>query len=220
LNNGTAIEKKSLLIGNGSSNGIDRVAFNRSAIDEQERTILQGRYHLEGKLVIGFVGRVTRDKGVFELLDAFENLQRKFTGIIKLVMMGHVKCPPSFRARYEANPDVVHIPFQDNVPLYMSLFDVFVLPSWREGFPNVPIQAASMGIPVVVSDATGCVDSVNNGVNGMVFKKQSTESLQQALEAYIADSTLREQHGKNGLKWADNFSQARIWQELEKLYYQ
>lgn len=215
--NGTANLSKSILLGKGSSNGVDTSYFNRSRVDIDERSGLLKKYGLEDKIVIGFVGRVTRDKGAYELVKAFESLQKKYDDI-KLVMLGHVKCPPEFKARYEANLGIIHVPFQDNVPLYMSLFDIFVLPSWREGFPNVPIQAAAMGLPCVVSDATGCVDSVSDGFNGTIFPVREEQRLHAALERYIVDPQLRRMHGENGPVWAGNFTQTGIWNELASLY--
>lgn len=214
---GTARESKSLLIGGGSSNGVDTLYFNQGSVRQDEKDTLISKYNLANKIVIGFVGRVTRDKGVFELLDVFEDLQKEHRNC-KLIMMGHVKCPPDFKQRYEMNPDVIHIPFQDNVPLYMSLFDMLVLPSWREGFPNVPIQAAAMGIPVVVSDATGCVDSVRHDFNGQIVKQRDRRSLFDALERYVSNPELRKRHGQNGLEWSASFSQQKIWDGLDELY--
>lgn len=215
--NGTAQLTKSILLGKGSSNGVDTSYFNQSNVNREERSALMKKYNLENKIVIGFVGRVTRDKGAYELVNAFEALQKKFSDI-KLVMLGHVKCPSEFVKHYEANPDIVHIPFQDNVPLYMSLFDIFVLPSWREGFPNVPIQAAAMGLPCIVSDATGCVDSVSNEFNGIIYPVRQEERLRAALERYIVDPALRKLHGSNGLVWSLNFQQKAVWDELASLY--
>lgn len=215
--NGTAQLSKSILLGKGSSNGVDTSYFNKSSVDQEDRSALLKKYDLENKTVIGFVGRVTRDKGVYELVNVFESLQKTYPEI-KLVMLGHVKCSAEFIARYEANSAIVHIPFQDNVPLYMSLFDIFILPSWREGFPNVPIQAAAMGLPCIVSDATGCVDSVSNGFNGVIYPVRNEQKLSAALERYIIDSALRKLHGSNGTVWSQNFRQKAVWDELASLY--
>ncbi|HMN33650.1 MAG TPA: glycosyltransferase family 4 protein [Chitinophagaceae bacterium] len=208
---------KSVLIGNGSSNGVDIKAFDRTKIDTKARVVLIEQFHLNNTLVIGFVGRITPEKGVYELVEAFESLYLKYP-LLRLIMMGHIKCNPVFEQRFRAHEGIIHIPFQDDVPLYMSLFDIFVLPSWREGFPNVPIQAAAMGLPVVVSDATGCIDAVQDQVNGIVFQKRNTESLKQALLKYIESESLRKAHGKAGVNFAKQFSQQEIWQGINKIY--
>lgn len=217
LKDNIADEKKAVIIGKGSSNGVDINTFDREKVNTSEREQLVEKYNLSGKIVIGFVGRVSQHKGAFELVDAFEEVY-KLHPDTRLIMMGHIDCPDEFKERYETHPGVIHIPFQDKVALYMSLFDIFVLPSWREGFPNVPIQAAAMGLPVIVSNATGCVDAVNEGYNGLVFQKKKSKELKKALLKYVENSDLRKKHGANGRLWAENFTSTTIWDGLEELY--
>ena len=217
LKYGVAQPTKAIVIGEGSSNGVDTSAFKSEAIDAEKRKALISKYQLENKTVIGFVGRVTEHKGVNELMEAFEKLYSENQNL-RLIMMGHIKCEDAFEQRFRTHPGVIHIPFQDNVPLYMSLFDIFVLPSWREGFPNVPIQAAAMGLPVVVSNATGCVDSVQNEVNGLVYQVRDTSSLYNALNRYIVGPDLRQKHGAKGIDWAKQFMSEKIWDGIQKIY--
>lgn len=213
----TCIPAKSVVLSNGSSNGVDLGFYNRPNVDLKERENLLEKLGIKNKLIIGFVGRISREKGSYELVEAFEKINKETPETI-LIMMGHILCEESFEKRFRSNPHIIHIPFQDNVPLYMSIFDLLVLPSWREGFPNVPIQAAAMGLPVIVSDATGCVDSVNNGFNGLVFPVRNAIALEKTIVKYIENSELRQQHGKNGIVWAKNFTPEIIWDGLDKLY--
>ncbi len=215
--NGLDNPKKSNLIGLGSSNGVDVSAFNRDAISESDRNRLIEQYQLQDKLCIGFVGRVSLHKGAYELVEAFDNLYKKNKDL-RLIMMGHRKCDPKFDDYIQNHQGIVLIPFQDNVPLYMSLFDIFVLPSWREGFPNVPIQAAAMGLPVLVSDATGCVDAVNQNVNGYIFKTKDKTSLYNILNHLIDNQKERQILGVEGEKWAHNFNQVEVWNGIEAMY--
>lgn len=217
LSAGVANKNKSKIIPPGSSNGVNIEAFQRNKISVEGRENLIAQYELANKLVIGFVGRVTQHKGVYELMEAFEKLYAENTNL-SLIMMGHIKCEDSFEQRFRVHPGVIHIPFQDNVPLYMSLFDIFVLPSWREGFPNVPIQAAAMGLPVIVSNATGCIDSVQDGVNGTIYQVKDSEALYNALKKYLDQPDLRTEHGAKGLDWAKQFSQETIWNGIQKVY--
>ncbi|WP_310993543.1 glycosyltransferase family 4 protein [Aequorivita marina] len=217
LINKLAYPEKSHIIGEGSSNGIDIEFFNRNAIDTAKQNELIQNLNLKEKFVIGFVGRISLHKGVYELIEAFEDIYENHTNS-RLILMGHIDCDGKFEERFRSHPGIIHIPFQDDVPLYMSLFDIFVLPSWREGFPNVPIQAAAMGLPVIVSDATGCVDSVEDNVNGIVFPCKNPSALKAALESYIENPSLIKKHGENGLKWAGSFSQKRIWNGINEIY--
>jgi len=214
---GVANSSKAIVIAQGSSNGVDISSFNRSRIDPVERNNLLEKYELRGKLVIGFVGRISLHKGVYELVDVFEDLYEK-NASIRLILMGHIKCDASFEKRFRGHPGIIHIPFQDDVPLYMSLFDIFVLPSWREGFPNVPIQAAAMGIPVIVSDATGCVDSVSEYETGLTFKMKDVSDLKSKLSNYIDNKSLRLKHGDSGVNWARLFDSQSIWDGIFKVY--
>lgn len=208
---------KSTVIGLGSSNGVNIEAFNVKNIKVKDREVLIQELQLQDKLVIGFVGRVTRQKGAYELVAAFEKLYEENQNL-RLIMMGHIKCEEDFERRFRSHPGIIHIPFRDDVPLYMSLFDIFVLPSWREGFPNVPIQAAAMGIPVVVSDATGCVDSVKEGFNGKIYPVKNENQLADCLLAYVENKELRDVHGKNGMIWAKEFQPETIWNGIEQIY--
>ena len=217
LKYGVSQPQKAYVIGEGSSNGVDTTAFKRETIDPDKRKELISKYQLENKLVIGFVGRVTQHKGAFELVESFEKIYEKYKET-RLILMGHIKCEPDFENRFQSHPGIIHIPFQDDVPLYMSLFDIFVLPSWREGFPNVPIQAAAMGIPVIVSNATGCIDAVNDGVNGTIYQVKSQKELHDALEKYVEAPQLRTEHGKNGIEWAKRFTKEKIWNGIQKIY--
>lgn len=209
--------KKSTILGNGSSNGVNIYYFNRSGINDAERVSISEKLGLKGKIVIGFVGRVSKYKGVYELVDVFEEVHKFFPDVI-LIMMGHNKCEESFEKLIRADKNIIYIPFQDNVPLYMSLFDIFVLPSWREGFPNVSIQAAAMGIPVIISDSTGCVDSVNPGVNGIVFEKRNKEKLKEAIIYYLKNPDIRYKHGQAGIEWAKKFRNELIWKNISDFY--
>jgi glycosyltransferase involved in cell wall biosynthesis len=217
LKYGVAQKDKAIVIGEGSSNGVDTSAFRNDAIDLEKRKVLINKYKLENKTVIGFVGRVTEHKGAYELVDSFEKIYEK-NKETRLILMGHVKCEPDFEKRFKSHPGVIYISFQDDVPLYMSLFDIFVLPSWREGFPNVPIQAAAMGIPVVVSDATGCVDAVKDGVNGTIYQVKNEDELHKVLKKYVEEPQLRIKHGNNGSEWAKRFTNEEIWNGIQKIY--
>lgn len=215
--NKTGSNKKAIVIGKGSSNGVDLTVFRQSIINPAKRNELIVKHQLETCLVIGFVGRVSEHKGSIELVAAFEQINKRYPNT-RLIMIGHLDCPEDFKQRFTSNPAIIAIPFQDDVPLYMSLFDIFVLPSWREGFPNVPIQAAAMGIPVVVSDATGCVDSVSDGFNGVVFEMKNAKALEKVICEYIDNRALRKKHGDNGILWSEHFSSEIVWKGISKVY--
>jgi glycosyltransferase involved in cell wall biosynthesis len=214
---GVTQTKKTIVIGCGSSNGVNISNFDRIKIDTLKHIELRQKYKLKDLITIGFVGRITQHKGAFELVDAFEKVYENHPKT-RLILMGHIKCDIDFENRFKTHPGIIYIPFQDEVPLYMSLFDIFVLPSWREGFPNVPIQAAAMNIPVIVSDSTGCVDSVDNNINGRIFPTKNVGVLEKMILTYIEDSELRKLHGDAGNRWAQKFMSSQVWNGINEIY--
>lgn len=214
---GVSVKGKGVVIGNGSSNGVNLEVFNREAVSETQRAGLIRKYDLEKKTVIGFIGRVSKHKGSYELVEAFSSLYDEDNSLC-MILVGHKDCSSDLEIKIKEHPAIYYLPFQDDVPLYMSLFDIFVLPSWREGLPNVPIQAAAIGIPVVVSDATGCADAVRPGYNGKVFSCKDVEALKSVLKCYILDPGLRLHHGENGREWAKKFNSIEIWGGINKIY--
>ena len=107
---------------------------------------------------------------------------------------------------------------QKNIPLYLSLMDVFVLPSWGEGFGNVYVQAAAMGVPVIGTTGTGAVDAVKEGFNGFQVPPKEVTPLVEKMETLYLDQELRRKFGQNGLEWAKNFDSKIIWDGMEELY--
>lgn len=217
IQNDTCILEKSVVIGLGSSNGVNLHYFNRTNVEETEREGLIQKHALKGTFVIGYLGRISLHKGTYELVDVFSDLY-DFNHQLRLMLIGHFDCSQELKDRIEAHPGIIYFEFQDNVPLFMSLFDLFVLPSWREGFSNASIQAAAMGLPVVTTNATGCRDAVKHEFNGTIFPLNSKEGLRKSLESYVLDQERVNEHGRNGLKWAEKFNSENIWTGLEEVY--
>jgi glycosyltransferase involved in cell wall biosynthesis len=109
---------------------------------------------------------------------------------------------------------------QEEVPGFMLAMDVFVLPAWWEGFGNVLVQAAAMGLPVISTTGTGTVDAVSDGYNGILVPVKSKEKLQDAMEKMMSDEKQRKEYGENGILWAQNFDRQLIWKGLDKIYNQ
>ena len=118
------------------------------------------------------------------------------------------------------HPNIIHVGrvMQEDVPPYILLADVFVLPCWGEGFGNVLIQAAAMGKPVITTKATGTMDAVLDNFNGILVRPKDTNALFEALKLMYENHDLRENFGNNGLIWAQNFDRESIWNELNKIY--
>ncbi len=214
-------EAKTVVLANGSSNGINAHRFRRENINFAAREKLLDDLSLRGKFIFGMIGRLIDRKGINELYEAFQILHGQNQNIA-LVLVGK-KDPSQIRdnnliSNITGHPAIQWVGWQDDVPLYMSLFHVFVMPAWWEGFGNAYVEAAAMGIPVIGSTGTGCVDAVKHGYNGWVVPPKDVNALVSAMETYLQQTNLMMEHGKNGIIWASHFKQEDIWQAQKELY--
>jgi glycosyltransferase involved in cell wall biosynthesis len=178
------------VLGGGSSNGVD-VDRYRELSSPAARKELAARISLEpGVPVIGFVGRLTRDKGLPELADALRRMHGDGRQV-QLLVVGGVDDPSGQAALRELESTgqrVVAVGYQEEPAPFYAVMDVFCLPSLREGLPNVVLESMASGTPVVASDATGNVDLVIDGETGYLVPMRSGEALARALTAAIDDA--------------------------------
>ncbi len=209
------------LIGKGSSNGIDLNYFNTNNLDLYKLDELKIKYHLaNNNIVIGFIGRLTRDKGIYELIEAFELLQVLYSQI-KLIIIGQDelnKADKCLKQRIEQNTSILNLGYLNDINYHLPLFKILVVPTYREGFGNVFIQASAMGIPVVSCNVSGVIDSVINNETGILVSPKSSSQIVSAINYYLTNSSIYSTHSTNGLKWSKNFSSDYIWSSLNNLY--
>jgi glycosyltransferase involved in cell wall biosynthesis len=214
-------ESNTIVIHKGSSNGIDLSCFDFSSVTEEEKNELRKLLNLEGYFVYGFLGRIIDRKGVQELYEAFDILYRE-NRYIRLLIVGPVEMSqlknPKIIDLIKNHEGIIWPGRTDDVPLHLAIMDVFVLPAWWEGFGNVLVQAAAMGVPVISTTGTGTIDAVSDGYNGTLVPVKDVESLKIAMEKLLIDHELRANYGRNGMEWAKNFDNKIIWEGLEKLY--
>ncbi len=205
----------------GSSNGVDAARFAHP--DPAAVAALRARLGLPaGTPVVGFVGRFTRDKGIAELVDAFGRLRAARPGL-RLLLVGAPEpgdpVAADVLARIAADPDILTPGFLPDPAASYALMTVFAFPSHREGFPNVPLEAAAAGLPVVAARATGTVDAVVDGVTGALVPLADATALAAAVGRYLDDAALAAAHGAAGQRRAHaDFAPERIWDALEGLY--
>jgi glycosyltransferase involved in cell wall biosynthesis len=216
-------DSKIVVFKKGSSNGINLNKFSLNSLNTETIKELKIKYNLKGKFVYGLVGRLIDRKGINELYEAFDDLSNNNSNL-KLLLVGKSDKSQlhdrSLIEKIKNHKSITWVGWQDNIPLYMSLIDVFVMPAWWEGFGNSYLEAAAMQKPVIGTNGTGCIDAIKKDFNGLVIPIKKVEPLKKAMLKYYLDSDLRRIHGENGLKWVKNFKPEDIWQEQKKLYEQ
>lgn len=216
-------EKKTVYIGKGSSNGIDLSLFSPDSIDSQDKKTLKKLYKLDNKFVFGYIGSLIDRKGINELYKAFDSLYKEVPNI-KLLVAGTICLnevhDKTLVKKFRNHPGIIMTKPQPqiDIPLFLSLFDVFVLPAWWEEFGNVLIQAAAMGVPIISTQSPGCKDAVRDRYNGVLIEPKSSELLKEAMYKFYRNPEQIEEFGKNGMTWARNFRPEIIWNGLEKVY--
>ena len=141
--------------------------------------------------MFGFVGRVTRDKGVFELFEAFEKISQTRENVY-LLMIGRKETQDNAPLEAEKNLRIVFTGNVNDPERYYAAMNVFVLPSYREGFGSSVIEAEAMGLPVIVTDIPGPVDAMSNGNTGVIVKKADADELMSAMLEMYDNAELRE----------------------------
>lgn len=224
IEDGLNSTKKQVILNRGTCNGIDVTRFDPSHINEVTRAQLQAKYHIKSdQIVIGYVGRLVRDKGIKELVDAFEIVHQEHPQT-KLLLVGMLEQRDALAAdtvqKININPDITCTGKVANEEIhnFYSLMNIFVLPSYREGFPTSVLEASSMKLPVLTTHATGCIDSIIDQQTGLFIDHNAQDIANRIIEL-IQNKNLYHHLSESGRKFViQNFTPILIWQEIEKLY--
>ncbi len=213
------------VIGNGSINGVD-TEFFKDIYTKDEKDRLREELNIrESDFVLLFIGRIVKDKGIDELIEAFNILNKKYKNI-KLLIVGDFEAdlnPIDNIELLNSNRDIIRIDFQKDIRPYLSISSLFVLPSYREGLPNSLLEAGSFGVPLLATNINGCNEIIVDRENGILVSKKSVNSLINGIETLIKDKKLYQKlksNIRNSIikRYNQKFFLSKLKDELENLY--
>lgn len=201
------------------SNGVDiENKFNPSVVSSKELDSLRREFKLSDEdIVFSFIGRFVREKGVFELLEAFKHLKNDRRHL-KLLMIGDVlqserdqESIMKLKQYFDENDDIIMPGFRRDIPELLSISDVFILPSHREGLPRSIIEAMAMSKPILASNIRGCREEVFHNENGYLVEKGDWQELYQKMKLLVDDAGKRESFGKRSRELVEDlFNEQKV----------
>lgn len=223
IEKGICAEDKIFTIGSGSSNGVDLNRFSTSALNQRKGKEIRKQLELSNKdILILYSGRIRKDKGINELIMAFDELSKSHQNIHLLLQGKYDDFDPLTNNSLEiikSHERISEAGWQRNIENYYAAADIFAFPSHREGFGNVALEASAMGLPVIGFNVIGCRESISNNYSGILCDELNIESFKIELENLILKPELRIELGRNGRKRiVEEFDSKIIWRELLDRY--
>lgn len=211
-------ERKIKTLANGSSNGIDTKYFSDNISLKNKNKLLNTLEILKNDFVFCYVGRVVKDKGINELVSAFNELNLKSRNC-KLIIVGKIEnetnpVSKSTMGIIKKNKNILLTGFKNDVRPYLSIGNCFVFPSYREGFPNVLMQAGAMDLPCIATNINGCNEIIQDNINGFLIPPKNIDALVKAMQK-IMDKKLIIKLSKNcRLMVKEKYDQKFFWKKL------
>ncbi|WP_166921690.1 glycosyltransferase family 4 protein [Flavobacterium poyangense] len=212
------------VIGNGNVNGIDTKYFDPELYTTEDKIRTRKQLEIfENDFVFVFVGRLVKDKGINELISAFSKLEANYKEV-KLVLVGPFEddFDPLDRETINAIQEskaIVTVGFQQDVRPYFALADSLVFPSYREGFPNVVMQAGAMNLPSIVTDINGCNEIIRENVNGIIIPVKDSNAIYDAMIKILTNTEYRNKLRSNArLHIISRYEQQLVWGALLEEY--
>ncbi len=224
IKNKLCTPNKSHVIANGSSNGINTSFFNPELFSTIENNELRHKLNIQKEdFVFIFVGRLVADKGINELITAFLKLQKESTNI-KLLLVGNFETDldplsTSTLNSISNNKSIIPVGYQNDVRPFFAISNTLVFPSYREGFPNVVMQAGAMGLSSIVSNINGCNEIIINKENGLIIPVKNQNALLDAMKLLISDTDLELKMKNNSRQMIVNrYEQNIVWNAILEEY--
>lgn len=224
IDNNFTTPEKLLVIGNGSSNGIDTTHYDTTHVSEEKKQALKQELGISNEdIVFIFIGRIVKDKGINELVSAFNNLSKKELNC-KLLLVGprenHLDpLLPETEALIADNNQILAVGVQKDIRPYVAISHVLTFPSYREGFPNVVLQCSCMNLPCIVSNINGCNEVIEDQVNGLIIPVKNETALKNAMQFMIDNPETRQEmiaHTRSRI--IERYEQKFVWNEILTYY--
>ena len=229
IKNNYCQDKKLKVIASGSSNGIDTDYFDPELLTQSQKATLRKQLNIAPEdFVFVFVGRLVGDKGINEMVAAFVSLSQaqgdNRNTKVKLLLVGDYETDldpvlPLTLALINSNESIITVGFQADVRPYLAASNCLVFPSYREGFPNVVMQAGAMGLPSIVSDINGCNEIIVEGENGTIIPVKNREPLLEKMTRIVTDKEYfmkLQSHAREMI--VSRYEQQVVWKAIRKEY--
>ena len=218
------------ILAHGNVNGIDLNYYDKSLFTESKKQDLSKALNIAPTdFVFTFVGRLVGDKGINELVEAFTQLSTPpplegAGGRTKLLLVGTEEpkldpLSPETQRQIKEHPGIITVGWQEDIRPYLAISDAFVFPSYREGMPNVVLQAGAMGLPQIVTDINGSNEIITHGINGIIIPPKQVQALEEAMHLLLEDESYRNSLSQNARDIiAKSFDQKLVWEALLQEY--
>ncbi|MCF2491107.1 glycosyltransferase family 4 protein [Dyadobacter sp. CY347] len=216
-------KSKVLVLGNGSSNGIDLEYFSVTPKLREESNEFRKAHNIgNSDVVLAFMGRLANYKGVNELVEAFLILKKRHQNL-KLILIGAPEELNPLKAETDAeiknNESIIAVGHQHDVRKFLVAAEIFVFPSYREGFPQALLQASAMGIPCIATNINGCNEMIDDGNTGLLIQPKSVGAIVDACEKLISNKSASREMGKLAQQFVlKNFEQQQLWNDILTFY--
>jgi glycosyltransferase involved in cell wall biosynthesis len=209
---------KIAVVGHGSANGVDTERFNPARFTETRDSIRSELNIPKDSVLFGSMAPLVGDKGINELVSAFDELAKRRPNIFLLIIGGEREkdfVRPATITTIKEHPRIRNIPRTTEPEKYLAAMDIFVLPTYREGFGVVNIEASAMGLPVISTDVPGPQESIVNGETGILVPAKEVNPLVQAMTALLDRPSYAKKLGEAGRKRVQDFyEQKKLWQSI------
>lgn len=217
-------EAKLKVIAQGSSNGINTAYFKPDLFPDDVKLKLKSELNIQSSdFIFIFVGRLVGDKGINELVKAFDVFQVNHPNC-KLLLVGDYEeqLDPIEQETVkviQTNPNIISVGFQSDVRPYFAIANCLVFPSYREGFPNVVMQAGAMGLPCIVTNINGCNEIIHDGVNGYLIPVKNIRAIiDKMCETFVDKLTYKKlQKNARGMI-TSRYEQKVVWEAIKNEY--